>query len=421
MTAPAGSAPVRTLKDLLDEGVEGRTVLVRSDLNVPLDGGAITDPGRIVASAPTISALAEAGAKVIVMAHLGRPKGEPDPALSLAPVAAKLGEVLGRNVQLAGDVVGQDALARSEGLTDGDVLLLENIRFDPRETSKDDAEREALARALVDLVDGDGAFVSDGFGVVHRKQASVYDVAKLLPNYAGTLVAAEVDVLARLTDNPERPYAVVLGGSKVSDKLAVIEALAPKVDTLVIGGGMCFTFLAAQGVPVGASLLQEEMIDTCKGLLERYADVIHIPRDVVVTDSFSADAESKTVSALDIPDGWMGLDIGPQSVKRFAAILSGAKTVFWNGPMGVFEFEKFSAGTKGVAEAIIEATGKGGFSVVGGGDSAAAVRLLGLPEDGFSHISTGGGASLEYLEGKTLPGISALESGAALEDRAQEG
>ncbi|WP_064076842.1 phosphoglycerate kinase [Prescottella equi] len=406
---------VKTLQDLLDEGVEGRTVLVRSDLNVPLDNGTITDPGRIIASAPTISALAEAGAKVIVMAHLGRPKGEFDPALSLAPVAAKLGEVLGRNVQLAGDVVGQDALARSEGLTDGDVLLLENIRFDPRETSKDDAEREALAKALVDLVDGEGAFVSDGFGVVHRKQASVYDIAKLLPHYGGNLVAAEVDVLQKLTQDSERPYAVVLGGSKVSDKLAVIEALAPKVDTLVIGGGMYYTFLAAQGVSVGNSLCQEEMIETCKGLLERYADVIHIPQDVVIADSFSADAESKTVSVLDIPDGWMGLDIGPQSVERFAAILSGAKTVFWNGPMGVFEFEKFAAGTKGVAEAIIEATGKGAFSVVGGGDSAAAVRQLGLPEDGFSHISTGGGASLEYLEGKTLPGLSALED-RALED-----
>ncbi|MFZ2178543.1 MAG: phosphoglycerate kinase [Rhodococcus sp. (in: high G+C Gram-positive bacteria)] len=400
---------VQTLQDLLNAGVEGRGVLVRSDLNVPLDGDQITDPGRIIASAPTLKALAEAGAKVIVTAHLGRPKGEPDPALSLAPVAVKLADVLGRNVQLAGDVVGQDALARSEGLTDGDVLLLENIRFDPRETSKDDAERTKLAQALVELVGDDGAFVSDGFGVVHRKQASVYDVAKLLPHYAGALVAAEVEVLGKLTQDPERPYAVVLGGSKVSDKLAVIEALAPKVDTLVIGGGMFYTFLAAQGVPVGNSLCEESMIDTCKGLLERFGDVIHIPRDVVIADAFSADAEAKTVSVLEIPDGWMGLDIGPASVKRFAAILTGAKTVFWNGPMGVFEFEKFAAGTKGVAESIIEATGKGAFSVVGGGDSAAAVRLLGLPEDGFSHISTGGGASLEYLEGKVLPGISVLE------------
>ncbi|MGK8490805.1 phosphoglycerate kinase [Nocardia asiatica] len=401
---------VKTLADLLGEGVEGRGVLVRSDLNVPLDDkGQITDPGRIIASAPTIKALAEAGAKVVVTAHLGRPKGEPDPKLSLAPVAARLAEELGRNVQLAGDVVGQDALARSEGLTDGDVLLLENIRFDARETSKDDAQRAKLAAALVELVGDDGAFVSDGFGVVHRKQASVYDVAELLPHYAGTLVAAEVEVLAKLSENPDRPYAVVLGGSKVSDKLAVIEALAPKVDTLVIGGGMCFTFLAAQGLSVGASLLQEEMVDTCKHLLEQYADVIHLPRDIVVADAFAADAESKVVPAHEIPDGWLGLDVGPESADRFSVLLTEAQTVFWNGPMGVFEFEKFAAGTRGVAEAIVTATGKGAFTVVGGGDSAAAVRALGLPEDGFSHISTGGGASLEYLEGKELPGIAVLE------------
>ncbi|MEU4316410.1 phosphoglycerate kinase [Nocardia sp. NPDC024068] len=400
---------IKTLDDLLAEGVEGRGVLVRSDLNVPLDNGTITDPGRIIASAPTIKALAEAGAKVVVTAHLGRPKGAPDPALSLAPVAARLSDELGRNVQLAGDVVGQDALARSEGLTDGDVLLLENIRFDPRETSKDDADRAKLAAALVELVGDDGAFVSDGFGVVHRKQASVYDVATLLPHYAGTLVAAEAAVLAKLTESTDRPYAVVLGGSKVSDKLAVIEALAPKVDTLVIGGGMCFTFLAAEGLPVGSSLLQEEMIETCKGLLDRYADVIHLPRDIVVADSFSATAESKVVECNEIPDGWTGLDIGPESVRRFAALLTEARTVFWNGPMGVFEFEKFAAGTRGVAEAIAQATGKGAFTVVGGGDSAAAVRALGIPEGDFSHISTGGGASLEYLEGKTLPGISVLD------------
>ncbi|MGQ4598583.1 phosphoglycerate kinase [Nocardia sp. R6R-6] len=401
---------VKTLANLLDEGVEGRGVLVRSDLNVPLDDhGQITDPGRIIASAPTIKALAEAGAKVIVTAHLGRPTGEPDPKLSLAPVAARLTAELGRNVQLAGDVVGQDALARSEGLTDGDVLLLENIRFDARETSKDDAERGRLAAALVELVGDDGAFVSDGFGVVHRKQASVYDVAKLLPHYAGALVAAEAEVLAKLTENADRPYAVVLGGSKVSDKLAVIEALAPKVDTLVIGGGMCFTFLAAQGLSVGGSLLQEEMVDTCKRLLEQYADVIHLPRDIVVADKFAADAESRVVPAHEIPDGWLGLDVGPDSVDRFAALLTEARTVFWNGPMGVFEFDKFAAGTRGVAEAIVTATGKGAFTVVGGGDSAAAVRALNLPEDGFSHISTGGGASLEYLEGKELPGIAVLE------------
>ncbi|WP_067814137.1 phosphoglycerate kinase [Nocardia inohanensis] len=400
---------IKTLQDLLNEGVEGRGVLVRSDLNVPLDNGVITDPGRIIASAPTIKALAEAGAKVVVTAHLGRPKGEPDPKFSLAPVAQRLADELGRNVQLAGDVVGQDALARSEGLTDGDVLLLENIRFDPRETSKDEADRKKLANALVELVGDDGAFVSDGFGVVHRKQASVYDVAKLLPHYAGGLVAAETEVLKKLTEDTERPYAVVLGGSKVSDKLAVIEALAPKVDTLVIGGGMCFTFLAAQGLSVGSSLLQEEMIDTCKKLLETYADVIHLPRDIVVADKFAADAESKVVDANEIPDGWMGLDIGPESTDRFAALLTEAKTVFWNGPMGVFEFEKFAAGTRGVAEAIATATSKGAFTVVGGGDSAAAVRILGLPDEGFSHISTGGGASLEYLEGKELPGIAVLE------------
>lgn len=401
---------VKTLDDLLAEGVEGRGVLVRSDLNVPLDDtGAITDPGRIIASAPTLKALADAGAKVVVTAHLGRPKGGPDPKFSLAPVAAALGEHLGRHVQLAGDVVGTDALARAEGLTDGDVLLLENIRFDPRETSKDDAERLALAKALVELVGDDGAFVSDGFGVVHRKQASVYDVATLLPHYAGTLVATEVKVLEQLTSSTERPYAVVLGGSKVSDKLAVIENLATKADSIVIGGGMCFTFLAAQGVSVGTSLLQEEMIDTCRKLLEEYGDVIHLPVDIVVAERFAADSPAETVAADQIPEGSMGLDIGPESVKRFTALLSNARTVFWNGPMGVFEFPAFAAGTKGVAEAIITATGKGAFSVVGGGDSAAAVRQLGLPEDGFSHISTGGGASLEYLEGKDLPGIDVLQ------------
>ncbi|OZD44551.1 phosphoglycerate kinase [Rhodococcus sp. 05-2256-B2] len=401
---------VKTLQDLLDAGVEGRGVLVRSDFNVPLEDGTITDPGRIQASIPTLRALVEAGAKVIVTAHLGRPDGKPDAKYSLAPVAAKLGELLGRHVQLAGDVVGQDAEARAEGLTDGDVLLLENIRFDSRETSKDESERAALARELVALAGDDAAFVSDGFGVVHRKQASVYDVAQLLPHYAGTLVAAEVEVLAKLTEDAARPYAVVLGGSKVSDKLGVIEALAPKVDTLVIGGGMAFTFLAAQGYSVGNSLLQEDQIGVCKDLLERFGDVIHLPVDIVVGDKFAADAESKTVKASEIPDGWMGLDIGPDSVSRFAVVLSNAKTIFWNGPAGVFEFDKFSAGTKGIAEAIIGATEKGAFSVVGGGDSAAAVRTLGLPDDGFSHISTGGGASLEYLEGKQLPGLSVLEA-----------
>lgn len=406
---------VKTLDDLLAEGISGRGVLVRSDLNVPLeyqDGNIarISDPGRIIASVPTLKALSDAGAKVVVTAHLGRPKDGPDPKFSLAPVAAALGEQLGRHVQLAGDVVGSDALARAEGLTDGDVLLLENIRFDPRETSKDEAERLALATQLVELVGDDAAFVSDGFGVVHRKQASVYDIAKLLPHYAGTLVAAEIKVLEQLTSSTDRPYAVVLGGSKVSDKLAVIENLATKADSIVIGGGMCFTFLASQGVSVGTSLLEESMIDTCRKLLEDYGDVIHVPVDIVVADAFAADSPSEIVAADKIPDGKMGLDIGPGSVERFTALLSNAKTIFWNGPMGVFEFPAFAAGTKGVAEAIISATGKGAFSVVGGGDSAAAVRQLGLPEDGFSHISTGGGASLEYLEGKTLPGIQVLSN-----------
>lgn len=408
---------VKAVSELIAEGVSGRGVLVRSDLNVPLDEGKITDPGRITASVPTLRALVDAGAKVVVAAHLGRPKNGPDPKLSLAPVAAALGEQLGRHVQLAGDVVGTDALARAEGLTDGDVLLLENIRFDARETSKDDQERLALARALAELVaapDGSpGAFVSDGFGVVHRKQASVYDIATLLPSYAGTLVAAEIQVLRQLTESTERPYAVVLGGSKVSDKLGVIKSLATKADSIVIGGGMCFTFLAAQGLQVGTSLLEADMVDTCRQLLDDYADVLRLPVDIVVADKFDAGATPETVAADEIPEGKMGLDIGPGSVQRFAALLANAKTIFWNGPMGVFEFPAFAAGTKGVAEAIATATGKGAFSVVGGGDSAAAVRALGLPEDGFSHISTGGGASLEYLEGKPLPGLQVLETGGA--------
>jgi phosphoglycerate kinase len=403
---------IPNLDDLLAQGVSGRSVLVRSDLNVPLNDGAITDPGRITASVPTIKALADAGAKVVVTAHLGRPKGEPDPALSLAPVAAALGQGLGKDVQLADDVVGADARARAGQLNDGDVLLLENIRFDPRETSKDDAERLALAKELAELVGGStgsaGAFVSDGFGVVHRKQASVYDIATLLPHYAGTLVAEEVAVLERLTSSTKRPYAVVLGGSKVSDKIGVIEQLATKADSIVIGGGMCYTFLAAMGHSVGTSLLQAEMIDTCRQLLDTYADVIRLPADIVVADKFAADATPETVAAEAIPDGKMGLDIGPGSIARFTKLLANAETIFWNGPMGVFEFPAFAAGTKGLAEVIAAATAKGAFSVVGGGDSAAAVRALGLPDDGFSHISTGGGASLEYLEGKVLPGLDVL-------------
>ncbi|WP_028923000.1 phosphoglycerate kinase [Pseudonocardia acaciae] len=391
---------MRTLDDLLAEGVAGRTVLVRSDLNVPLDGARITDDGRIRASLPTLSALARAGARVIVAAHLGRPKGGPDPKYSLAPVAARLGELVGQPVRLVGLADGPPELA------DGEVALLENIRFDPRETSKDDAERGALADELAALTGTNGAFVSDGFGVVHRKQASVYDIATRLPAYTGGLVRAEVDVLRRLTESPQRPYLVVLGGSKVSDKLAVIEALLPKVDALLVGGGMCFTFLAAQGHGVGKSLLETDQVDNCRRLLD--SGKIVLPVDVVVADAFAADANTRTVPADEIPDGWLGLDIGPASVAAFADRLAGAKTVFWNGPMGVFEMAPFADGTRGVAQAIIDG---GAYSVVGGGDSAAAVRALGLDEAGFSHISTGGGASLEYLEGKTLPGLLALEQG----------
>src|SRR5271168_5154402 len=320
----AVAVSIPSLKDLLVQGASGRGVLVRSDLNVPLDDGVITDPGRITASVPTIKALIDAGAKVVVTAHLGRPKGEPDLKLSLAPVAAALGEALGQDVQLADDVVGRDARARAERLTDGDVLLLENIRFDPRETSKDDGERLALAKELAELVGPTGAFVSDGFGVVHRKQASVYDIATLLPHYAGKLVAEEIKVLERLTSSTKRPYAVVLGGSKVSDKLGVIESLATKADSIVIGGGMCFTFLAAQGYSVGTSLLEEEMVETCRGLLDTYADVLRLPGDIVVTEKFSADSAPQFVAANAIPDDLIGLDIGPGTVKRFAALLSNA-------------------------------------------------------------------------------------------------
>jgi len=400
---------VQTLDDLLAEGVAGRTVLVRSDLNVPLKDGVITDPGRITASLPTLKALLKGGARVIVCAHLGRPKGEANPAFSLAPVAEELSKQLGQFVQIADDVTGPDAVERARGLNDGDILLLQNVRYDARETSKDEAERQSLAKEYAALTGDNGAFVSDGFGVVHRKQASVYDVAKLLPAYAGKLVEHEVTTLSQLVKNPARPYAVVLGGSKVSDKLGVIESLAPKADTLVIGGGMCFTFLKAQGYEVGTSLLEEDMVDTCKELLKKYGDVIALPVDIVVADKFAKDANAKTVAANEIPDGWMGLDVGPKSVEKFAGRLAEAKAIFWNGPAGVFEFEKFSDGTRGVAEAIIAATSHGAFSVVGGGDSAAAVRTLGLNEDGFSHISTGGGASLELLEGKELPGIAVLQ------------
>ncbi|MFP5068394.1 phosphoglycerate kinase [Pseudonocardia nantongensis] len=399
---------MRTLDDLVDEGVQGRTVLVRSDLNVPLDDHRnITDDGRVRASVPTISALSGAGAQVVVTAHLGRPKDGPEARYSLAPAAERLGELLGAPVRLV------ELGAPLPSMAAGDVVMLENIRFDARETSSDDAERGAFADELVALVGDDAAFVSDGFGVVHRKQASVYDVARRLEPYAGGLVLSEVEVLRTLTGQPQRPYAVVLGGSKVSDKLAVIEALLPKVDTLLVGGGMCFTFLAALNHQktgrhgVGSSLLESDQIDSCRKLLD--SGKIVLPTDVVVADAFAADANTRTVPVDGIEDGWLGLDIGPASVREFAARIEDAKTIFWNGPMGVFEMAPFAEGTRGVAQAVADS---GAFSVVGGGDSAAAVRALGIAEDGFSHISTGGGASLEFLEGATLPGVAVLEGDA---------
>lgn len=393
----------QTLSALGD--VRGKRVLVRSDLNVPLDGSTITDDGRIRASVPTIQALAGAGARVVVTAHLGRPKGEPEAKYSLAPVAARLGELLGQEVAFATDTVGEGAQAVVAGLADGQVALLENVRFNAGETSKDDAERGAFADQLASLAD---AFVSDGFGVVHRKQASVYDVAQRLPHAMGNLVAAEIDVLKRLTETPERPYAVVLGGSKVSDKLGVIDNLLGKADKLLIGGGMVFTFLKAQGHEVGKSLLEEDQIPVCLDYLERAAETgveIILPTDIVVADAFGDEASARVVAADQIPAGALGLDIGPESGKAFAAALADAKTVFWNGPMGVFEQAAFAEGTRAVAEALTKTEG---LSVVGGGDSAAAVRTLGFDEAAFGHISTGGGASLEYLEGKTLPGIQIL-------------
>ena len=397
---------MKTLDDLLGEGVSGRRVLVRADLNVPFDKnnpGVITDDGRARAVLPTLIALRDAGARVIVCSHLGRPKGAPDPKYTLAPVATRLGELLGSPVVFAADTVGPSAQAAVAGLADGQVLLLENLRFNEGETSKDDAVRAAFAGELAKFAD---SYVDDAFGAVHRKHASVYDVPAVLPHYAGGLVLREVDVLKKVSESPEQPYVVVLGGSKVSDKLAVIKALLPKVDKLLVGGGMCFTFLKAQGHEVGKSLLEAEMISTCAALLEQAAGRIVLPVDVVAATEFSATAEHDVVDISDIPADRLGLDIGPKSVAIFAEAIAPAKTVFWNGPMGVFELAPFAAGTRGVAEAITKIDG---FSVVGGGDSAAAVRTLGIDESGFGHISTGGGASLEYLEGKTLPGIEALE------------
>ncbi|MER7560420.1 phosphoglycerate kinase [Nocardioides sp. NPDC126508] len=399
------------LTQLIEQGVAGKRVLVRSDLNVPLEGTTITDDGRIRASVPTIKALADAGAKVVVVAHLGRPKGEPDPAYSLAPVAVRLGELLGAEVAFATDTVGDSASSVVGGLADGQVALLENVRFNAGETSKDDIERATFAAELAALAD---AFVSDGFGVVHRKQASVYDVAKLLPSAQGDLVATEIDVLKRLTETPERPYVVVLGGSKVSDKLGVIDNLLGKADKLLIGGGMVFTFLKAQGYEVGQSLLEEDQILTVLGYLERAEEIgveILLPTDIVVADSFGDEASARVVAANAIPAESLGLDIGPESAQTYAAALEGAKTVFWNGPMGVFEQAAFAEGTRAVAQAL---TTIDGLSVVGGGDSAAAIRQLGFADDQFGHISTGGGASLEYLEGKTLPGVAVLEESTVL-------
>ena len=396
---------MNSVADLGD--LRGKRALIRCDLNVPLDGENITDDGRIRASVPTLNQLREAGAKIIVLAHLGRPKGEVNPKYSLAPAAKRLAELLGTEVKLASDVVGESARETVAGLADGQVAMLENVRYDPAEESKDDAERGALADRYAAFGD---VFVSDGFGVVHRKQASVYDIAFRLPNAAGGLVKAEVDVLRQLTENPQRPYVVVLGGAKVSDKLAVIENLLTTADTLIVGGGMVFTFLAAQGHEVGQSLLEQDQIETVKGYLDDAAGggkQIVLPTDIVVAPEFEADSPPTVVPAEAIPEDQRGLDIGPESAATFAAVIASAKTVFWNGPMGVAEWDSFAGGTKAVAQALTEVDG---LSVVGGGDSAAAVRDLGFADDAFGHISTGGGASLEYLEGKTLPGLAVLEN-----------
>ncbi len=396
---------MRTIDSLGD--LAGKTVFVRSDFNVPLDADRnITDDGRIRAALPTLKRLVDAGARVAVSAHLGRPKGEVNPKFSLSAVVGRLSELLGQDVVLASDTVGEDAKAKVAALANGEVVLLENVRFDARETSKVDAEREELAKEYAALAD---VFVSDGFGVVHRKQASVYDIAKILPSAAGELVFKEIDSLSRATKNPERPYTVVLGGAKVSDKLGVINNLIEVADRLIIGGGMAYTFLKAQGKEIGTSLLEADQVDTAAEYLKKAADKgvdILLPVDTVVAPTFAADAPATVVSADAIPADQMGLDIGPESGKLFADAIASSKTIVWNGPMGVFEFDAFAAGTKAVAQALQDGEG---FSIVGGGDSAAAVRNLGFDESKFSHISTGGGASLEYLEGKILPGIAVLE------------
>jgi phosphoglycerate kinase len=395
---------------LANLAVSGKRVFLRCDLNVPLKEGVITDDGRIRASLPTIKALLDGGASIVIAAHLGRPKGEAKPELSLAPVAKRLGELLGKEIKFesVATVVNSKIQENAAALQAGEILLLENIRYAAAETSKDEAERTEFAKQLASLAD---VYVGDGFGAVHRKHASVFDLPKLLPNAAGVLVAAEVEVLKKLTIDPVRPYAVVLGGAKVSDKLAVIENLLGKVDVIAIGGGMLFTFLKAQGKEIGKSLCEDEMLDTVKGLLataEKNGVQLLLPTDIVVAPEFSADAKPTLVSADAIPSDQLGLDIGPESAKAFADAIIGCKTVFWNGPMGVFEFANFANGTKVIAEALIEVHQIGGISVVGGGDSAAAVRKLGFADDQFGYISTGGGASLEYLEGKELPGLKAL-------------
>jgi len=400
--------PLRTLDSL--GSLAGKRVIVRCDLNVPLKDGAITDDGRVRASLPTLNALIHQGARVVVCSHLGRPEGAPDAKYSLAPVAQRLSELLGTPVAFALDTVGESAHDAVAALEDGDVAVVQNLRFNPGETAKDDAERRVFAEELAELGD---AFVSDGFGVVHRKQSSVYDLAEILPSAAGLLIAAELDVLDRLTENPERPYTVVLGGSKVSDKLGVISHLLPRVDRLLVGGGMLFTFLAAQGHRVGASLLEGDQLDTVKQYIETAQQSgveIVLPTDVVVASKFGADAEHVVTAADRIEDtpfgaSGLGLDIGPDTAARFAEVIRDSRTVFWNGPMGVFELAPFAAGTKAVAQALTEVDG---LSVVGGGDSAAAVRQLGFQDDQFGHISTGGGASLEFLEGKKLPGLEVL-------------
>ncbi|MFT8356075.1 MAG: phosphoglycerate kinase [Bifidobacterium aquikefiri] len=398
---------MKTLKDLGD--LQGKRVLVRADFNVPLKGTTITDDGRIKAALPTIEALRKDGAKVILMAHLGRPKGKVVPELSLAPVAKRLGELLGIEVPLASDTYGEDAQSKVAALKDGEVLLLENVRFNPEETSKDEAERAAYAKKIAALGE---VFVSDGFGVVHRAQGSNYDVAADLPSAAGLLVEKEVKALSHATVDPERPLTVVLGGSKVSDKLGVIKNLLGNANRLIIGGGMVYTFLKAQGYEVGTSLLEEDQVDVVKGYIEearKNGVELVLPTDIIVADKFAADSPHATVAADEIPSDKMGLDIGPDSQRLFHDKIVDSKTVVWNGPMGVFEFPAFAAGTKAVAQGLVDATQAGAFTIVGGGDSASAVRNLGFPEDGFSHISTGGGASLEFLEGKELPGLKVLE------------